>query len=267
MDSSQDNHQIITVCDRNETYRTEPTEKYKTICKHLLKNLKILSSNNYSNADTFYTACKNLNNWLYFKENEHSVSNDIINDIFQAYKQIKNETFHKNDCAYSTFDNGFNEQEKLINLRIFNDNGEAILGLLKKNNKSDDCSLKRYVYKCIEVYRAMYKSYSFHLDCNRSQYKNACNIINEFKQLYSAFIYKNGGIHHDFPELSSNTPTNNIDGCPSEEIESNKASPVPSSQSNRSIIQSVPPALGVMAGIPPFLALIYNVNIIFTKIS
>ncbi|KMZ83247.1 hypothetical protein PVBG_05217 [Plasmodium vivax Brazil I] len=243
VDYSQDNKQIIELCEKNETYKTNPTENYKNICNQLLNNLKILSNNSYSNTDTFITRCKNLNNWLYFKQNELSVSSDIISQIFQAYKQIKNEKYHTNDCAYSTFDNGFNEKEELINLRIFNDNGETIQALLKNNNISNVCSLKKYVYKCIEVYRAMYKSYSFHPDCNSHQYKNACNIINEFKQLYSSFIYKNRDIHHDFPELSSNTITNVIDECSSQENTTDSTSgELP--QTGTSMKGAVSPALG-----------------------
>ncbi|KMZ77001.1 hypothetical protein PVIIG_06312 [Plasmodium vivax India VII] len=263
MDSSQDNHQIITVCDRNETYRTEPTEKYKTICKYLLKNLKILSSNNYSNAVTFYTACKNLNNWLYFKEKELDISSDIINRVFQAYKEIKNGNHNIYDCSYSTFDKGFNETEKLINLRIFNDNVVTIQGLLKDSIKSKDCNLKKYVYECVDIYKKMNTAYSFPQNCSRSQQKNACDVINEFNKLYSFYIYNKDGILHNFPDLSSNTTTKDIEGCQAQAHTGDSALDE-TPQTGTSMKGVVSPVLSAMIGIPPFLALIYKVNIIFT---
>ncbi|KMZ89691.1 hypothetical protein PVMG_04521 [Plasmodium vivax Mauritania I] len=261
---STDNLPILVLCDKNETYKTSPTEKHKNVCKDLLKNLKILSNYSYIDRDTFFTGCKNLNNWLYFKEKELNVSSDIINKIFQAFNQIENVNYHFLECPYSTFDKEFNETEKLINLRIFNNNIETIQSLLKDRSKSKNCNLKKYVYECVHIYNIMKRTYGFPQDCTNNPHKNACDIINDFYKFYSLYIYNNNDILHKFPELSSNTNTNIIEGCPPEVIELDQASPSQSNESYRSIIQSVSPALGVMAGIPPFLALIYNVNINFT---
>ncbi|KMZ88576.1 hypothetical protein PVBG_04785 [Plasmodium vivax Brazil I] len=262
--SGQDNHQIITVCDKNETYRTEPTEKYKTLCKNLLKNLKILSNNNHRNQDNFFTGCKNLNNWLYFEENELSVSSDIINQIFQEYKKIKEVNNHLPDCPYSAFDKGFNEKEKLINLRIFNDNSETIQGLLKNNNMSDDCSLKRYLYQCIQIYRDMNSKYCSSGSDTRDENKNSCDIISQFNNLYRSYIYKNKEITHNFPELSSHTPSNVIDGCSLKESKSDSYSD--EAQLGTPITNGVSTALGAMAGISSLLALSYKVCITFIQI-
>ncbi|KMZ83434.1 hypothetical protein PVBG_05946 [Plasmodium vivax Brazil I] len=263
MDYSSDNFEILRLCNNRETYETSPTEKHKNICKDLLKNLKILSNNNYSNIDTFFTGCKNLNNWLYFKEKELAVSSDIVNKIFQAYKQIKKAIYHSHDCDYYTFDKRFNESEKLINLRIFNYNFETIQRLLKDSIKSQDCKLIKYVYECVDVYKKMNITYRFPHDCNSSQHKNACDIMKEFNQLYSSYINKKHGILHNFPELSSDTPTNIIDGCSSQE-NAKDPSLEESSQTDTSMRGVVSPVLSAIAGIPPFLVLIYKVNIIFT---
>ncbi|KMZ98983.1 hypothetical protein PVNG_03822 [Plasmodium vivax North Korean] len=243
VDYSQDNKQIIELCEKNETYKTNPTENYKNICNQLLNNLKILSNNSYSNTDTFITRCKNLNNWLYFKQNELSVSSDIISQIFQAYKQIKNEKYHTNDCAYSTFDNGFNEKEELINLRIFNDNGETIQALLKDSIKSKDCNLKKYVYECVDIYKEIKRIYSFPGDCDSSPYRKSCGIIKEFNKLYSFYIYNKDGILHNFPDLSSNTTTKDIEGCQAQAHTGDSALDE-TPQTGTSMKGAVSPALG-----------------------
>ncbi|SCA81942.1 hypothetical protein, conserved [Plasmodium vivax] len=209
------NQDILSLCDKSTNFRRNHTEVEKVVCKRLLNNLLQLKNVNYD--DDFIKGCSNLYVWLYFKIKNSMISNDIINKIFELPKSHQSEGPKYNYCLYFSFNDKIPNPENLMKLRIFNDNADIFKSMLKDVKRSDVCSLKRYVYKCIEVYRAMYISYNFHLDCNSHQYKNACNIINDFKKLYSSFIYKNHDIAHDFPEFSSKTPTNIIEGCPSTE--------------------------------------------------
>ncbi|SCO65471.1 hypothetical protein PVT01_030028600 [Plasmodium vivax] len=245
MDFSQDNLQILALCNNNETYQTNPTENDITVCKNLLKNLKTLSNNSYNNKDNFFTGCKNLNNWLYFIEKELDISSDIINKVFQAYKKIKHVNYHLYDCPYFEFDKGFNEKEKLIDLRIFNDNAVTIQSLLKDIDKSKDCNLKKYVYECVDIYKEMNIAYTFPQDCSMSQHKNACDIMKEFNRLYLSYIYKNDGILHEFPELSTKTITKVIDGCSSQD-NTGETTFGDSPKTGTSITQGVPSVLSAM---------------------
>ncbi|GAB69979.1 hypothetical protein PCYB_007280, partial [Plasmodium cynomolgi strain B] len=196
--------------------------------------------------------------WMYFEINKKSIPNHITKEIFNNLTLTIKDKFSKTPCPYFNFNEKHHEPTKLMKLRIFNYNVDTFQYMLKDVINSDNCSLIRYINKCIEVYRDMNSKYCTGSDGTTEENQNSCDIIRKFDNLYSSYIYNKGGIFQNFPSLSSNTPTKVISGCRSEEIESYPDSQSQINQSDRSIIQSVPPALGVMAGIPPFLALIYK---------
>ncbi|KMZ77304.1 hypothetical protein PVIIG_06452 [Plasmodium vivax India VII] len=254
---------ISSLCDNALFLQNDPKGKYKIFCKKLLKNLLLLADRNYK-IDKFIKYCDILYMWMYFEINKNIIPNDITEKLFIASSElISSKLDNKTPCPYFKFNEKIKEPKKLINLRIFNNNIETIRSLLKNRNKPKDCNLKKYVYECIDIYKEMNKTYILSVDCYSGQHKGACDIINEFSLLYSSFIYNEDGIHHKFPELSPNTITNIIDDCQSAEnaADSNSGEPP---QTDNSIRGVVSPVLSAMAGIPPFLAIIYKVNIIFT---
>ncbi|KMZ99332.1 hypothetical protein PVNG_02215 [Plasmodium vivax North Korean] len=261
---NDENKEILKLCDNAATFDTNLRDVEKIVCKKLLNNLLQLKNDKYD--DDFKKLCSNLYVWLYFKINKPRISNDIIKKIFELPNSTEYIQRKYNYCPYFSFNDKIRNPESIMKLRIFNDNSDTFQSMLKDRNKLKDCDLRKYVYECIKIYQEMNRTYILSGDCSSSQHKNACDIINEFKQLYSSFIYNRNEILHKFPELSSYTSTNIIDGCPSPENTADSTSGEPS-QTGTSTRGVVSPALGVMAGIPPFLALIYNVNIIFTKIS
>ncbi|GAB69952.1 hypothetical protein PCYB_007010 [Plasmodium cynomolgi strain B] len=148
-----------------------------------------------------------------------SIPNDIPKEIFNDLTLIINDKLFKTSCPYFNFNEKIHKPTELMKLRIFNANADTFQSMLKDINKSDECSLKRYVYKCIEVYREINSAYCSGGDDMKEENRNSCDIIRQFNNLYTFYIFNKEGILHNFPELSSNTPTNIIVGCPSEEIE------------------------------------------------
>ncbi|CAG9474597.1 unnamed protein product [Plasmodium vivax] len=241
---------VLNLCDKTTTFRTNLTEVEKVVCKRLLNNLLQLKNVNYD--DDFIKGCSNLYVWLYFNIKKPMISNDIIKKIFELPNSIENEGPRYNYCPYFSFNDKIHNPEKLMKLRIFNDNADTFQSMLKGPIKSYDCSLIRYIYKCILIYRDMNSRYCSSGKDTTDENKNSCDIIGQFDKLYTPYISNNNKITHKFPELTSGTLINNIDGCSLEGIYSDET------QLGTSITKGVSTALGAMVGIPPFLALMYK---------
>ncbi|KMZ88555.1 hypothetical protein PVBG_04764, partial [Plasmodium vivax Brazil I] len=169
-----------------------------------------------------------------------------------------------NHCPYFNFNEKHLEPTKLMKLRIFNYNADTFQSMLKGVINSDGCSLKRYIYECIEVYRGMNSMYCSRRDATTEENRNSCDIVREFDKFYSLYILNSNGITHNFPELSSDTALNVIDGCLLEE--SKYDSYFDERPLGTPITKGVSTAVGAMVGIPPFLVLMYKVNITFIQI-
>ncbi|KMZ77253.1 hypothetical protein PVIIG_05206 [Plasmodium vivax India VII] len=250
---------IFKLCDYASMFRTDTTGRYIIFCKKLSRNLLLLKD--YYNDD-FLKGCSNLYVWLYFEIKKNSIPNNITENIFKELTKFLQSKRSKLPCPYFNFNEKHHEPINLIKLRIFNDNVDTFQNMFKGIVKSDDCSVKRYVYKCIEIYRAMNSNYCSSSVEKTQETQNSCDIISRFNNLYKLYIFNKQGITHNFPELSSDISLNDIDGCPVEETEPN---PNPDkSQHDTPTRGGVSTALSAMVGIPPFLALIYKVNIIHT---
>ncbi|GAB69923.1 hypothetical protein PCYB_006720 [Plasmodium cynomolgi strain B] len=143
-------------------------------------------------------------------------------------------------------------------LHIFNNNIDDIKEFLSSNDNSKIFSCKEFINKCVDLYKSMDKD---HCSIDRASDTTkifTCDIVKKFKNLYCSNIYNTLERNNDFPDLYDITTINNMEGCPSEENQSYSASTVEIKESDSSKIQSVPPALGLMAGIPPLLVLTYK---------
>ncbi|SCA81954.1 hypothetical protein, conserved, partial [Plasmodium vivax] len=247
------NKDIINLCDNYDTFNVTFNQHQKSICKKILRNLFLCNS---SNTDNFTNCCSNIYVWLNFELNKSKIANYIIENIFKLPKSRGNvgSIYY---CPYFSFHDNMHNPENLMKLRIFNDNIDTFQNMLKDVQKSNDCSLKIFVYKCIEIYRDMYPKYCSNGKDREKKNKNSCEIINNFNTLYSSYINKENGTIHNFPELSSTTITNVIDGCSSHEYTGDSTFGE-SPQTGTSLTQNISRAFGAMAGIPPFLALIYK---------
>ncbi|KMZ77023.1 hypothetical protein PVIIG_05220 [Plasmodium vivax India VII] len=207
---------ILKLCDIAPSLQDEPTGMYKKYCKKLLNNLLLLTQDDYGGVN-FSKYCDILYMWMYFEINKNSIPYNIAQQLFNASAgMITSKLRNKTPCPYFMFNEKIQEPTKLMNLRIFNNNADTIRNLLMDHDKSKDCNLKKYVYECVDIYKKMIGSYGFSSDCSSRQQKNACEVIKEFNNLYMLYIYNKKEILHTFPELSSNNPTKDIEGCPSQ---------------------------------------------------
>ncbi|KMZ77033.1 hypothetical protein PVIIG_05230 [Plasmodium vivax India VII] len=260
-DESVENNQIISTCDGIIRYKDDNIVNHKKVCKKLLRNLKLLHSGSYTGGE-FVKYCHNIYNWLYYEIKEHKITDDIINSIFDESKRII-EKKGPYDCPYFTFNTGLLEPEKLVMLRMFNDNIENINEILIKKCDSNICSCKKFIKQFVDLYKHMYAKHCSKDDITKPPKKDTCQIVNSFRTQYESY-FPRGQIKYEFPELYSNT-INILDGCQSEVNHSGPDPPEERKQSDRSITQNASHALAAMVGIPPFLALIYKVNIIFIQ--
>ncbi|GAB69995.1 hypothetical protein PCYB_007440, partial [Plasmodium cynomolgi strain B] len=149
-------------------------------------------------------------------------------------------------------------------LHIFIDNVDTFESMLKKVNNPDVCSLKRYIYECIGIYKDMNWEYCSGRNYTEDENRKSCAIINKFNELYTSFISNEGVITHDFPTLSSSTSLFVLPGCP---LEGNYYDSLfDETQVGTPITQGVSGAFGAMAGISSILALLYKVFIIYIQI-
>ncbi|VUZ99379.1 PIR protein [Plasmodium vivax] len=250
-----DESRIFSLCNNDVTYIGEHASEQKNICRKLLRNLKLLHSGTYM-ADDFVKCCNNINNWLYYKTKEDNISDDTINSIFAASNKIIEKKGYL-DCSYFTFNKGFLEPEKLVMLRVFNNNADNIREILSNEFHSKICSCQKFIKQCVDLYKDMHEDHCSKGYTTNSSQEGTCEIVKSFRTLYEGYLTKDK-IKYKIPELSSNTPTDIIDGCSSEETDSGPAPPEQSKQSGNSITQNTSHALASMVGIPPFLALIYK---------
>ncbi|KMZ77035.1 hypothetical protein PVIIG_05232 [Plasmodium vivax India VII] len=257
VDASQPNQEILNLCDKYHTFYVSFTTQQKSICKKLLRNLFLCNS---FSRDEFTNCSSNIYVWLYFEINKSRIADHIIKNIFELPNSRRNGGPKYNCCPYFSFHDNIHNPENLMKLRIFNDNVHSFRNMLKGPIKSYDCSLIRYIYKCILIYRDMNSKYCSGTKDTKEENKNSCDIIHKFKNFYTLYISNNNETTHKFPELTSGTFLNNIDGCSLEGIYYDEA------QLGTPITKGVSTALGAVVGIPPFFALMYKVNITFIQI-
>ncbi|KMZ77176.1 hypothetical protein PVIIG_06351 [Plasmodium vivax India VII] len=201
---------------------------------------------------------------MYFEIRKNSISNEITQKIFDQSTEIIKPKRRKIPCSYFNFNEKHQEPTKLMKLRIFNYNVDTFQSMLKGEIDQKVCSLIRFIYKCILIYRDMNSKYCSGTEGTKEKNKSSCEIIGNFNSFYTSFISSISELTHKFPELTSDIPLNDIHGCSLKGINSDEFSD--ETQLGTSITKGVSTAVGAMVGIPPFLALIYKVNIIFIQI-
>ncbi|KMZ77336.1 hypothetical protein PVIIG_06028 [Plasmodium vivax India VII] len=250
---------VLNLCHKQNTFGTNLRTEQKNICEKLLRNFFLCHS---QDRNKYMNCCSNLYVWLYFKIMKYGISNDIIQKIFKLPMSNENEGTRYNSCQYVTFNDGTDNPDNLMKLSIFNDNASTFYSMLKDSKDPNYCYLKKYVYECIGIYKEMIRKYPFSGLCDSNQHKYACEITNAFQIFYAQHILNKPGIDHDFPELSSDIPLKYMDECPVEDTESHTVSA--ETKQAPPTTRGASTALTAMVGIPPFLALIYKVNIIRT---
>ncbi|VVA00365.1 PIR protein, partial [Plasmodium vivax] len=102
--------------------------------------------NNENNAnEVLLNYCNILYIWLYFEIEKNKLIAKIINKIFQeTITGIQQKNLKKFFCPYFSYNENLREPEKLMKLRIFNDNIETIKNILNNIDALNKCSCLEY---------------------------------------------------------------------------------------------------------------------------
>ncbi|KMZ89721.1 hypothetical protein PVMG_04551 [Plasmodium vivax Mauritania I] len=259
MSSEDENQDILNSCDNDSTFNSKPTIEQKNTCKKLLRNLLLC---NDSNSVEFMKCCRNLYVWLYFEIKNYTLSNDIIQNIFKLPNLRIKQVARPKYCPYFSFNDNLHKPGELIKLRIFNDNIDKFHNLLNNTEYSRNCFFKKYFYECVNTYIDLNGQFCSEERKDITNNKDTCDILREFSTLYAPFLQKANNNGYELPNLFSSNKYD-VFSCTLEETKEESSSTA-SNNSNKSKSHTVPTAIGTMAAIPPFLALIYRVNIICT---
>ncbi|VUZ99396.1 PIR protein [Plasmodium vivax] len=252
------------LCNIAPWLRDDIKGEYKNFCKKLLNNLLLLAHGNYG-GDNFFKYCDILYMWMYFEIKKRDIPNDIAGKIFNDSYAMINSTHSKTLCPYLNFNEKHQEPTRLMKLRIFEYNTSTFQKILNNISDPDNCSCLEYVYECINIYNDMNKKFCAKPEDINTTYKATCDILKNFNSNYSSYIRNVKGEIYELPFLSTTTTattTHTLTGSHATRCLLNKqklelgSGAVHQSSSPKQI--SISTALSTMAGIPPFLALIYK---------
>ncbi|CAG9474605.1 unnamed protein product [Plasmodium vivax] len=256
-------NEILNGCDTGRMFQKPDMQKYKNICKKLSLNLLLLAKGDYK-YDDFFKYCDMLYIWMDFEINKQGLTNSIIEEIFKLSIQMIKKKFNKESCSYFSFNEKLQEPEKLIKLRIFQYNTSTIKNILNNINHPDNCSCLEYVYECINIYYDMNNKFCAKPEDINITYKGTCDILKNFNSNYSSYIRNVKEEFYKLPFLSdtatttTHTPTDtHLTRC-SANMQNRVLDSGSADQSSSPKQISISTALSTMAGIPPFLALIYK---------
>ncbi|GAB69929.1 hypothetical protein PCYB_006780, partial [Plasmodium cynomolgi strain B] len=254
---------IINVCKYEKDNVNKYKEEYEQICWKLIKNLLLLSDNKYSETN-YMNVCRILNEWLYYLKKRYNIPDAAINKLFSKAKDLTPVSRQGNNCYYYPFNKDNKKSEYSMKLNYLVDNVNIIYEILMNKNDPQFCYAQRFAQECKNIYKYMNTIY-----CSDNKGKEAENIITcseltSFNTIYTSFLFNKGDINNHIPSLSSDN-SEKLVSCESDKRKqeiSELPVPLPNHDDNESSSKAItaPTVLGTMAGIPPFLALIYKVN-------
>ncbi|KMZ88600.1 hypothetical protein PVBG_04809 [Plasmodium vivax Brazil I] len=262
VDSHDRRSDIISLCNEHATVESSVKETYKELCMKLLKNLFLLTR--YSNDYGMYNKrCNDLYNWLYHEMKPHNPPDNIVPNIFDRSNSLMQGTDKQNLCLYSSYNKDEYKDEKIIELNIFGDNIEKLLDILKNRSHNHYCPCIKYVKNCVETYKNLNKNYCTDTKEQTRDKVKFCNKLNKFT-IYYGYLTDVSTIISEIPSLSLDIDTY-TNKCLSDKAISQSSSATDKSLGNSTSF-AASTVVGAMVGIPPFLALMYKVNITFIQI-
>ncbi|KMZ88567.1 hypothetical protein PVBG_04776 [Plasmodium vivax Brazil I] len=258
-------------------YKNEDLDIYEK----LIRNLWSLFNNIYKEKNDY---CIFLNQWLYLIKKKHNIVNYPI-DLFYSYTVSSLSSEGKNYiCPLYVYDRDYEKSTNIIKLQNFYNNINTIAEVLMNKSLPQEkdshyCYAQRYANECVKIYKKMNDIY-----CSDKKDENTCSELNTFYKSYTQFLFINEDIKKKIPDLSSGENEKHF-LCPSNKpsqesgiIQGSGRAPEMLSESgpgHRSVSVEVEQAdnpishnatavVGTMIGIPPFLGLIYRVNIMCT---
>ncbi|KMZ77149.1 hypothetical protein PVIIG_06559 [Plasmodium vivax India VII] len=259
-------------------------EWYNNLCIKLIRNLGAFSRvmNKDNNKDKYNPErCKNLNSWLYYITKDSTVDQNVIKNIFEHSNNIIGKDNEEHHCINSFYMDIYNKPDDIIMLINLEEYKNDILKILKDNRHDNHCSCLKFIFECANIYREM-KNINCIGPSDSSKKSNTCSKLQEFYKFYTSNISTDVELNEKLPSLDAAENKHNLK-CPSnrgnqvikpvhgEKLGSGlgpRQHPQDNFDSTEQSGSTIPlngtAIVGTMVGIPPFLALIYKVNIIYT---
>ncbi|KMZ89780.1 hypothetical protein PVMG_04610 [Plasmodium vivax Mauritania I] len=257
------------------------------IYEKLIRNLWSLFNNIYKEKGDY---CIFLNHWLYLIKKKYKIVDFPIDVFYSVTVNKLTSDGKKNICPFYSYDTNYNEPINIIKLQNFHRNVNTIRGILIKESdpqerNSQYCYAQRYANECVKIYRKMHDMFCSSNTSLSTKNQNTCSELGTFSSIYTNYLFNEGDINTKIPNLTSSENEKHF-LCPSDKLPTpeelkqeagpalgmgTESGPGHSSvsvgveQQNNPIKLNSTAIVGTMAGIPPFLALIYKVNIFFHK--
>ncbi|SCA81947.1 VIR protein [Plasmodium vivax] len=264
-----------------------PSHKY--ICKKLMRNLGVY----YLEAKFYelnHDQCKFIYNWIYDLMNKNKITYNVIHKCFDMYDEHMNgiKNFIKRCYHFPSYN--IYEPIKITLLDIFDNYTPTIKEKLMNQHESISTTCQKYICECVKIYDDMHQNYCLKKEEGNEKQKNTCSRLESFKKTYKLFFQNNQDLKDKIPSIHdeeivtfSRCPTEEKEARPREavvsrpgsaqEVETRSAVGIaprptegigPSStivgaeKSDNPIPFNTTSVVSAMAGIPPFLALIYK---------
>ncbi|CAG9474639.1 unnamed protein product [Plasmodium vivax] len=265
----------VSMCEQIMQRVDDKQEWCIKLCIKLIRNLGTLS---FENDKTKYNSerCKNLNSWLYYIIKEHAVDQDVITNIFDESNKLMGDENIRHQCSNYLYKDKYINPDHIIKLINLEDYMNDFLSILKDNNHENHCLCRKFIFECVNIYKKIHNEYCTYPYKEHKNRTDTCDKLRAFALAYNAFIFSNESIRSKIPSLDA-AENEHILTCPSDggnqetkavkghEQGSGVAPGQPSQDSIESAQQSgstIPfnatTVVGTMAGIPPFLALLYK---------
>ncbi|KMZ99305.1 hypothetical protein PVNG_02188 [Plasmodium vivax North Korean] len=255
---------IINLCDVEKDYINKNKEEYKHICRKLIRNLWSLYENKYhvpKNLD----ACRILNEWLHYLKKPYTIPDTNIDNLFDKAILLTPVSHQGRKCDYYSYNEKNKIPDNSIKLNYLVDNVNIISEILMNNIDPKFCYAQRFAKECKNIYKQMYTNFCSNYKNKQAENQSTCSELSTFEYTYTNYLFKLGDIKNHIPSLTTDH-SEQLVGCESDKVNQERPEhPVPPQNQDNHVSSSkpitAPTVLGTMAGIPPFLALIYKVNI------
>ncbi|KMZ83437.1 hypothetical protein PVBG_05949 [Plasmodium vivax Brazil I] len=173
---------------------------YNDFCMKLMRNLGYFSVEHQFYAPTS-SRCNILYSWLYNSSEERRITDNIINKCFEEYTSYMKEIENNQICTYYSEDKIY-EPMKIALLDIFQDNMQNIKDKLIREFDSTKLPFRKFVCKCIKIYKNMNELYCLIGDKSSEKHKNTCLKLDNFKGSYQYFLTILGDLYPNIPLLN-----------------------------------------------------------------
>ncbi|SBT01989.1 PIR Superfamily Protein [Plasmodium ovale curtisi] len=186
----------------SSNYR-EDTQKHNDVCMKVLRNLWLISD--YPDKDMINSVrCTYLNMWLYYQSKINKFPDDFINQIFFISKGMLDVLPDSYECTYdSSYEKKFEEPENIIKLNNFVDNVEIVESALLGERGINYLKCLNYVKECVNIYSEMKATYCMNEDDINNRFKDTCEELSTFKNMYMSVLYNSVQEDEIVPDLSS----------------------------------------------------------------